>query len=121
MYHMIQNVRNQAHQTTNESTSPKRWLTERGVKRGSDGDRKRYSRNQTDTVTVCSEQIGVDPRTARRRRAEADSYESLPKKTRRLIDEGDLTVKKAIHASRWHPKRRASILMRGAVHFGWML
>ncbi|MBN1443134.1 MAG: hypothetical protein JXA90_10505 [Planctomycetes bacterium] len=67
----------------------KRLLELKGVKRGSGGDHKSKDRDQTDNVTVCSDQLGVDDRTARRRMAAHDAYEQLPEEAQAKVDAGE--------------------------------
>lgn len=70
-------------------------LAVRGVRRGGGGDHKSQDRDQSATIALCSEEVGVPERTAKHRLAMADAYEALPKKERDAVDTDKKTLKEA--------------------------
>ncbi len=70
----------------------KRLLEVKGVKRQRGGDR---SKEQSATVALCAEQLGVPERTAKHRLALADAYEKLPEPQKQAVDEKEVTVAEA--------------------------
>ena len=74
---------------------PMRWgqlfrklLKVRGVER-------KPGPKDADTVSAIAKQVGVDPRTARRRVASADKYDKLPDNQKKAVDEGGTSTEKA--------------------------
>lgn len=82
----------------------KKYLAAKGVKRGSGGDRT--GKKQTVTVSVCAKECGVDDRTARRRLAQADQYEALPKPLKKQVDAKEVTLPQAARVQK-EAKREA--------------
>ena len=69
----------------------KQLLDARGVERGQ-GSSAAKQHSESDTVSDSAQSLGVDERTARRRMAAHDVYESLPASEREAIDAGEKTV-----------------------------
>lgn len=90
-----------ADQIVRRHFDPLRWglafrmlLEIRGVKRGQASSATK-GHSQSDTVSDSAEEVGIDPRTARRRVAQADSYDKLPVKQRKAVDKGKITLREA--------------------------
>jgi hypothetical protein len=64
----------------------KKLLALRGVKRGKGGDRKSTPKLGVDTVAKLAKELGVPLKTAEKRLAQADAYESLPLDLKRKVD-----------------------------------
>jgi len=71
----------------------KQLLTERGVKRGQ-GSSEQKKRDQSETVSDVSRELGVDDRTARNRIKAHDEFEKLSPKERKAVTNREITVKK---------------------------
>ncbi len=77
----------------------KQLLKERGVKRGQASSEQK-KREQSETVSDVSTELGVDDRTARNRMKSHDDYEKLPAKTKADVRNKKTTIKKTKAAAR---------------------